>query len=107
MVQSGVLTEEICDHYPIFCVTSCSLKKIPSEFQIPKRKFTESNKQDFIDDLQFRLDDNFEQHPSDPGISLEKLVHIIRNSVVNTFPVVPLSNNKRKYFVIHGLHQAS
>ena len=98
MVQSGVLTEEISDHYPIFCVTSCALKKIPSEFQIPKRKFTESKKQAFVDDLQSRLDDNFEQHPSDPGISLERLVHIIRNSVVNTFPVVPLSNNKRKRF---------
>ena len=98
MMQAGVLTEEISDHYPVFCVTRGSVKKIPSEFQIPTRKFANSKKQAFIDDLQTRLGDSFEQHVSNPGISLERLVHVIRNSVVNTFPVIKLSNNKRKRF---------
>ena len=98
MLQSGIVTEEISDHYPIFCVTSCALQRIPSEFQIPRRRFTESKKQALIVNLQANLDDNFEQHSSDPGTSLEKLIHVIQDSVVNTFPIVKLSNNKRKRF---------
>ena len=75
----------------------CTEKNL-SEFQIPRRKFTESKKQSLIDDLQLRLGSDFEQHASDPGISLERLVHVIRNSVVNTFPVVEQSKTQRKRF---------
>ena len=92
------LTEEISDHYPIFCVMDCKIKKFQSEFQIPTRKFTESKKYLFIEDLKARLDHSFEQHTSDPGISLERLVHVIRSSIINTFPVVELSKTKRKRF---------
>ena len=98
MLQSGIITEEISDHYPIFCVTSCAIQRIPSEFQIPRRKFTESKKQALIDNVQINLDDNFERHASDPGITLVNLIHVIQNSVVNTFPIVEMSNNKKKRF---------
>ena len=65
----------------------------------------------FIEDLQLQLEDSFEEHASDPGSSIERLVYVIQNLIINTFAIVEMSNSKRKRFcsgfVILGLHLVS
>ena len=52
----------------------------------------------FIEDLQLQLEDSFEEHASNPGSSIEQLVYVIQNLIINTFPIVEMSNSKRKRF---------
>ena len=105
-LNTGILTEVLSDHYPIFAVASCHTKKT-SDFIQPRRNFSHSKKQAFINDLQTNLGNSLDLDNIDPNADLEKLVSIIRNSIKTIFPIVEMSNKKRRGLEILGSHLLS
>ena len=96
LLMSGILTKEVSDHLPIYGIAKIGAIRSESTYQYSRRKFTPSKKQDFLDVLADKLGNNFNYHVSDPNHSLTKLVHVLQTTIDDVFPVIKLSNKKRK-----------
>ena len=74
------------------------MKRKISTYSYAKRKFTPSKKQLFIDTLLTKLDCESVYDPCDSEKSLKNLMHVLQTCIDHVFPIIKLSNKKRKKF---------
>ena len=97
-IESGVIQEDVSDHYPIHAIANLDIKKpklAPYHF---RRKFPHSKKHKFLDTLKGRLENFADPTPNDCLESFDNFISIIQLTANQVFPVTKLSCKERKRY---------
>ena len=99
-IVSGVVTQDVSDHLPIFAILNLSIKRPSFSTSRYIRKFTPSKKDDFVDTLKKRLNDDiiFTNFRASPHGKLDSLTTHIQNVSNQIFPPIKLSCRQSKKF---------
>ena len=98
ILDSGVLTEEVSDHLPIFGIAKICAKRSLSTYTYAKRRFNPTKKHMFVSSLLKGLERDPIIIDSDPETSLHNLTSVIQAATDEVFPIIKLSNKQRKRF---------
>ena len=95
-IESGVIQDDISDHYPIHAMANLKVKKpaLPAHHFI--RKFPYSKKKKFLDTLKDRLDNFSLPTENNCQTSFEDFISIFQLTANQIFPVTKLSCKARK-----------
>ena len=96
-IKSGVIQEDISDHFPIHAVANLSLKKPKLPSHHFRRRFPHSKKQKFLDLLKARLE-NFPDPVQNPVSSFDNFISTFQLVANQIFPVTKLSCKERKRY---------
>ena len=97
-IESGVIQEDISDHYPIHAIANLQMKKPKLEPYHYRRKFPHSKKPKFLDTLQRRLENFPDPTPEDCLSSFKNFVSIFQLTGNQIFPTKKLSCKERKRY---------
>ena len=97
-IESGVIQEDISDHYPIYATANLEVKKpkmAPYHF---RRKFPHSKKPKFLNTLKERLENFPDPTTEDFLTNFQNFISIFQLTANQIFPVTKLSCKERKRY---------
>ena len=97
-IESGVIQEDISDHFPIHAMANLKIKKplLPSHHF--RRRFPHSRKQKNLDTLESRLENFPDPTPSNCLSGFDDFISILQLTANQIFPVTKLSCKERKRY---------
>ena len=95
-IESGVIQDDISDHYPIHAIANLKVKKpaLPTHHFV--RKFPFSKKQMFLDTLKDRLDNFPTPTENNCKSSFDNFISILQLTANQIFPITKLSCKQSK-----------
>ena len=97
-IESGIIQEDISDHYPIHAIANLKIKKPTLPAHHFRRKFPYSKKPKFLDTLKSRLENYPDPTPDDCVSSFINFISIFQLTGEQVFPATKLSCKDRKRY---------
>jgi len=95
LLLSGVITEEITDHLPIFGIVQIRAKHTTPNHYYTRRNITLTKKDSFVRCIVSKI--NSFTYENDPSTTLQKLVHLIQSASDQVFPSNKKKRSKKRY----------